>query len=185
MADLGAIGVRVDDRRAMPAARPWHPYDLGASALTFDRAMSAPWVRWVPDQLWWLVLDPVVMPRLLAPYAFDNRVEEQVPWLSLGYGESWFTRRRLLREPTYTLSLEQGMRPPCYPEDLIQLGGQVAHPYLSKVGVCLYGWGSRLVYCLVRPDETGAWRAEVPPGRCGITYQADGAQPVTHGPYSF
>ena len=38
---------------------------------------------------------------------------------------------------------------------------------------------------LLSSDESGAWRAEVPPGRCGITYQADGAQPVTHGPYTF
>jgi len=185
MADLGVIGVLVDDRWAVAGARSWHPYDLGAWALTCERAMTAPWVSWVPAQLWWFVPDPAVMPRLLAPYPFDNRAEEQVPWLSLGYGDSWFSRPRPLREPSYTLSQLQGLGPPCYPEDLMPLAGQVQHPDPGKVGVCLYDWGSRRVLGLVGLDETGAWRAEVPSGRCGITYQADGVQPITHGPYQF
>ena len=184
MADLGAIGVLVDERRATVGARPWPPYDLGAWALTFDRAMPTRWVPCVPAQFWWQVPDPTVMPRLLAPYGFDNLAEERVPWLSLGYGDSWFSRPRPLREPIYTLSQAQGLGPPCYPEDLVPLAGQVQHPDPGKVGVCLYDWGSRRVLGLVGLDETGAWRAEVPPGRCGITYQADGAQPVTHGPYA-
>ena len=89
-----------------------------------------------------------------------------------------------MREPSYTLSQAQGLGLPCYPEDLVPLAGQVQHPDPGKVGVCLYDWGSLRVLGLVGLDETGAWRAEVSPGRCGITYQADGAQPVTHGPYA-
>ena len=185
MADLGAIGVRVDERRATVGARPWPPYDLGAWGLIIDRAMTARWMSFVPEQFWSLVPDTRSMPRLLAPYVFDHRAEEQVPWRSLGYGDSWFSRPRPPREPSYTLSQAQGLGPPCYPEDLIPLAGQVQHPDPGKVGVCLFDWASRRVLGLVGLDETGAWRAEVPPGRCGITYQADGAQPVTHGPYQF
>lgn len=185
MADLGAIGVRVDERRATVGARAWPPYDLGVWVFSFDRAMPTPWVPFVPDQLWSLVPDTRSLPRLLAPYAFDNLAAEQVPWLSLGYGDSWYSRPRPLREPSYTLSMERGAWLPCYPEDLVSLGGQVQHPDPGKVGVCLYEWASRRVVGLVGLDESGAWRAEVPPGRCGITYQADGAQPVTHGPYTF
>ena len=185
MADLGAIGVRVDERRFMTTRWvPFVPAQFWWMVLD-PRFMPTRWVPFVPDQLWSLVPDPRVMPRLLAPYMFDNLAEERVPWLSLGYGDSWYSRPRPLREPTYTLSMERGAWPPCYPEDLVSLGGQVQHPDPGKVGVCLYEWASRRVLGLVGLDESGAWRAEVPPGRCGITYQADGAQPVTHGPYTF
>lgn len=183
MADLGAIGVRVDERWAFPGARGGPGYDLGAWLGVFDQGMTAPWVPFLPDQLWWQVPDPAVMPRLLAPYRFDNRVGESVPWLTLVYGESWFTRPRPLREPSYSLSFFQGDRAPCFPEDLVPVQGRVSHPDPGKVGVCLYGWESRQVFCLVAPSALGRWQAEVPPGSYGITYQADGAQPVTHGPY--
>ena len=183
MADLGSIGVRLDELRAFPGARGGPGYDLGAWVGVFDRGMTAPFVPFLPDQLWWQVPDPAVMPRLLEPYRFDNLVGESLPWLTLVYGESWYTRPRPLREPSYALSFAQGDRVPWYPEDLLPVQGRVSHPDLSKVGVCLYGWGSRLVFGLARPGSTGLWRAEVPPGWYGITYQADGAQPVTHGPY--
>ena len=185
MADLGAMGVLVDERQAMTA--PWVPFvpaQLWWMVLD-TRVMTAPWVPFVPDQLWWLVPDLGVMPRLLAPYAFDNLAEERDPWLSLGYGDSWFSRPRPLREPSYILREAQGFGPPCYPENLVPLGGRVLHPDPGQVGVCLYEWTSRRVLGLVGLDEAGAWQAEVPPGSCGITYQANGAQPVTHGPYQF
>jgi hypothetical protein len=185
MTDLGAIGVRVDEVRAWAGAGSRPPYDLGAWAWRCERAMTVPWVPRAAEQAWGLVVERIVLPWLLAPFHWDNRAEEQVPWRSLAYGESWFSRPRPPRAPTYTQSLEQGVRLPGYPEDLVPVTGRVAHPDPGQVGVCLYGWGSRLVYGRVRPDETGAWRAEVPPGRYGISYQADGAQPVTHGPYQF
>lgn len=183
MTDLGAIGVRVDEVRVHAGPRPWPPSDRGAWAWRCDRVMTAPWVPRSPAQPWWPVAERRILPRLLAPCRWDHRAEEQVPWLSLAYGESWFSRPRPRRAPTYTESLERGVRPPAYPEDLVPVTGQVAHPDPGQVGVCLYGWGSRRVVGLVHPDGSGAWRAEVPPGRYGITYQADGAQPVTHGPY--
>ncbi len=183
MADLGAMGVRVDDYRLFPGVRPAHGYLVGPWLGEDVRAMTVRWVPFSPDQLWWQVPDPAVMPRLLEPYRFDNLVGESLPWLTLVYGESWYTRPRPLREPSYALSFAQGDRVPWYPEDLLPVQGRVSHPDLSKVGVCLYGWGSRLVFGLARPGSTGLWRAEVPPGWYGITYQADGAQPVTHGPY--
>lgn len=185
MADLGAMGVRVDDYRLFPGVRPAHGYLLGPWVGEGVRAMTVPWVPRQPDQLWWQVPDTAVMPRLLAPYRFDNLAEEGVPWLTLVYGESWFTRLRPLRVPSYSLSFAQGDRAPCFPEDLVPVSGRVSHPDPGKVGVCLYGWESRRFFCLAQPGSTGLWRAEVPPGSYGITYQADGAQPVTHGPYQF
>ncbi len=183
MADLGAMGVRVDEYRLFPGIRPSHGYLVGPWVGEDVCVMTVPWVPWQPDQFWWQVLDTAVMPRLLAPYRFDNLAAASVPELSLVYGESWYTRPRPLREPSYALSFAQGDRVPWYPEDLVPVQGRVSHPDLSKVGVCLYGWESRLFFGLVHPGPTGIWRAEVPPGSYGITYQADGAQPVTHGPY--
>ncbi len=67
--------------------------------------MTAPWVPFQSAQSWWPVPDLTVMPRLLAPYRFDNLAEELVPWLGLVYGESWFSRPRTLREGANVVSI--------------------------------------------------------------------------------
>lgn len=72
-----------------------------------------------------------------------------------------------------------------YLEQEVVVAGQVRHPRPGTVGVIIYGWQSRRLFARLRLDAEGRWSAPLPPGRYGITYQADGAQPVTHGPYPF
>lgn len=63
--------------------------------------------------------------------------------------------------------------------------GQVAHPDPTQLSVALYDWDTHVLAYVVHPDAMGFWRAEVLLGSYGITYQADGYAPLTHGPYSF
>ena len=70
-----------------------------------------------------------------------------------------------------------------YLEQEIPVTGQVCHPRPEAVGVIIYGWNTRRLFARLRLDAEGRWSAPLPPGRYGITYQADGAQPITHGPY--
>lgn len=51
--------------------------------------------------------------------------------------------------------------------------------------VLLFEWGTGNLVQIIAPDSVGAWAATPPlPGQYGLTYIADGHQPITHGPYN-
>jgi len=50
--------------------------------------------------------------------------------------------------------------------------------------VCIFGWDSCTLATTVIPNSDGSWGAMLDPGQYGITYIAEGCQPVTHGPYT-